>query len=58
MHIYSKPNSVFSYQVLDHFKDVEGLKPENICVVGDRVLTDIVFGNLHGMTTVLVKPLR
>lgn len=44
-------------EVLDHFKDVEGLKPENICVVGDRVLTDIVFGNLHGMTTVLVKPL-
>ena len=26
-------------------------------MIGDRVLTDVVLGNSHGMLTVLVKPL-
>jgi phosphatidylglycerophosphatase GEP4 len=29
--------------------DVSG---DDLCVVGDRLLTDIVWGNLHGMLTV------
>ena len=33
------------------------IKNEEICVVGDRLLTDVVFGNQNNMKTVLVKPL-
>jgi phosphatidylglycerophosphatase GEP4 len=29
----------------------------HICMIGDRLLTDIVFGNLHGMLTVHTLPL-
>jgi len=40
-------------EVLQHF----GLDdPAKICIVGDRLLTDIVFGNLHGMMTVHTLP--
>ena len=28
-----------------------------ICIIGDRVLTDIVFANLYGMHSVLTAPL-
>ncbi|KAJ1563820.1 hypothetical protein HK405_000650, partial [Cladochytrium tenue] len=31
--------------------------PSEVAVVGDRVLTDIVFGNLAGCTTILVRDL-
>ena len=31
--------------------------PSEICMVGDRVLTDCVFANLNGMVSVLVAPL-
>jgi phosphatidylglycerophosphatase GEP4 len=31
--------------------------PSEICMVGDRVLTDVVFGNINGMMSVLVAPL-
>ncbi|CAG8612407.1 11409_t:CDS:2, partial [Cetraspora pellucida] len=29
--------------------------PETIVVIGDRLLTDIVFGNLNGMATIFTK---
>ena len=29
-----------------------------MCMIGDRVLTDIVFGTQHGILSVLVKPLN
>ena len=32
-------------------------RPDTICVVGDRVLSDIVMGNQFGMFTVLVDPI-
>ena len=28
------------------------LRPDELCVVGDRLLTDVLFGNLHGLLTV------
>jgi len=28
------------------------VKPHELCMVGDRSLTDVVFGNVHGMLTV------
>ncbi len=31
--------------------------PHEICVIGDRLLTDIVFANIYGMRGVLVPPL-
>lgn len=40
-------------EVLAHFQIND---PASICVIGDRMLTDIVFGNLHGMLTVHTMP--
>ena len=42
-------------EVMRHFPNVND--PSQLCVVGDRLLTDIVFGNLHGMLTVHILPL-
>jgi len=41
-------------EVLTHFGLTD---PAELCVVGDRLLTDVVFGNLHGCMTVHVLPL-
>ena len=41
-------------EVLNHFSIED---PAQLCMVGDRLLTDIVFGNLHGMLTVHTLPL-
>jgi phosphatidylglycerophosphatase GEP4 len=40
--------------VLQHFDLAE---PATVCVVGDRVLTDVVFGNLYGLLTIHTLPL-
>lgn len=42
-------------ELLSHFNNVSD--PTQVCMVGDRLLTDIVFGNLHGMLTVHCLPL-
>jgi len=42
-------------EVMDHFDNVDD--PSQICMVGDRLLTDIVFGNLYGMLTIHCLPL-
>ena len=44
-------------EVLQHFEDKGVKDPCEICMVGDRLLTDIVFGNLYGMLTVHCLPL-
>mmetsp|Transcript_3804 Transcript_3804/g.9980 ORF Transcript_3804/g.9980 Transcript_3804/m.9980 type:complete len:262 (+) Transcript_3804:99-884(+) len=41
-------------EVLDHFGMDD---PARVCVIGDRLLTDVVFGNLHAMLTVHTLPL-
>jgi phosphatidylglycerophosphatase GEP4 len=41
-------------EVLGHFQMED---PAELCMVGDRLLTDIVFGNLYGMLTVHTLPL-
>jgi phosphatidylglycerophosphatase GEP4 len=41
-------------EVLSHFDLTD---PAELCIVGDRLLTDIVFGNLYGMLTVHTLPL-
>ena len=52
-HSEKKPGGLT--ETMAHFPDVE--EPSQLCMVGDRLLTDIVFGNLHGMLTVHVLPL-
>lgn len=46
-------------EVLGHFESRLGrrVEPTEIAMIGDRVLTDVVFGNLHGTRTVHVKPI-
>ena len=51
-HDEKKPGGM--QEVLDHFSLTD---PTRLCVVGDRLLTDVVFGNLHGMLTVHTLPL-
>lgn len=41
-------------EVLLHFHAED---PATLCMVGDRLLTDVVFGNLYGMLTVHTLPL-
>eukprot|EP00934_Nitzschia_sp_Nitz4_P004288 Nitzschia sp. Nitz4//scaffold35_size145790//112690//113573//NITZ4_003048-RA/size145790-processed-gene-0.212-mRNA-1//1//CDS//3329549178//4278//frame0 len=51
-HQVKKPGGL--NEVLAHFEIKD---PETLCMVGDRLLTDIVFGNLYGMLTVHTLPL-
>lgn len=51
----SKPKMSRSFEVMAHFPNVE--EPSQLCMMGDRLLTDVVFGNLHGMLTVHILPL-
>ena len=46
-------------EVLQHFENKLSRKihPSEICMIGDRVLTDVMFDNLYGMLSILVKPL-
>jgi len=53
-HKIKKPGCI--NEVLLHFSK-KNIKNEEICMIGDRLLTDILFGNQNGMKTVLVKPL-
>lgn len=52
-HVHKKPKCLD--EVLAHFGG--SISPGQICMVGDRLLTDVMFGNMHGMITVLVSPL-
>lgn len=52
-HTEKKPGGILD--VLHHFPNVHD--PSQLCMVGDRLLTDVVFGNLHGMLTIHTLPL-
>eukprot|EP00592_Proboscia_alata_P008435 CAMPEP_0194363398 /NCGR_PEP_ID=MMETSP0174-20130528/11196_1 /TAXON_ID=216777 /ORGANISM="Proboscia alata, Strain PI-D3" /LENGTH=239 /DNA_ID=CAMNT_0039136777 /DNA_START=112 /DNA_END=831 /DNA_ORIENTATION=+ len=43
-------------EVMKHFED-SVIEPYQLCMIGDRLLTDIVFGNLYGMLTIHCLPL-
>ena len=47
--VVGKPNSV----LLDYIVEVSGLSAKMMCMVGDRIDTDILFGKHNGMTTCL-----
>jgi len=40
--------------ILRHFNIA---RQEQICIIGDRITTDIVMGNENGCYTILVEPL-
>ncbi|KAF9546404.1 hypothetical protein EC957_009753 [Mortierella hygrophila] len=49
-HLEKKPSG--GEELLKHFS---GIKAERIAFVGDRALTDVVFGNNYGMLTILTR---
>lgn len=51
-HTAKKPSRKCLQQVLAHFETDTPLKAENLVIIGDRLWTDIVFGNLYGCTTI------
>ena len=50
---YRKPRNIVFRELLKTYN----IPPEKMVMIGDQRLTDILFGNRHGMTTVLVEPL-
>jgi len=51
---YKKPSAKAFQAVIDYFR----ISPQQCAIVGDRIFTDIVGGNLSGFYTILVKPLK
>jgi hypothetical protein len=51
-HATKKPGAI--PEVLDYFKGVSGPETSyrDLCIVGDRLLTDVMWGNGRGMLTV------
>jgi phosphoglycolate phosphatase len=47
--VVGKPSSL----LIDHITETYGLKRERLCMVGDRLDTDILFGLNHSMKTIL-----
>ncbi|CAM9496555.1 unnamed protein product [Ectocarpus sp. 6 AP-2014] len=58
-HDEKKPGGIADVLAFFEGKDPEGgtVQLDELCFVGDRLLTDVVFGNLHGMLTVHTQPL-
>jgi phosphatidylglycerophosphatase GEP4 len=54
VHGAKKPD-IPMHAVLEHF---DGLEAHRIAVIGDRVLTDVVFANRNGMMSILCEPLH
>lgn len=56
-HKHKKPN-VYT-EIIDHFRKQSQttIKSEEICVVGDRLLVDVVMGKKFGFYTILVEPI-
>ncbi len=47
-----------SRRVVRETLDKMGLRPEQVAMVGDRILTDTIVGNRLGMFTILIQPPR
>lgn len=56
-HMTKKPGCL--NEVLTHFegKLEKQITPKQICMIGDRVMTDVVFANQYDMISVLVDPI-
>ena len=53
-HATKKPGGI--HEVQQHFRNVPH-ETRQMCVIGDRLLTDIVFGNLYDMVTIHTQAL-
>jgi phosphatidylglycerophosphatase GEP4 len=53
-HTIKKPGGID--EVVEHFRSrstsTTSIDPSSMCMIGDRILTDIVFGNLNNMITI------
>ena len=47
-----------SKRLFKSIKEVYNIKTNEIVIVGDRIFSDILFGNLNGVSTVLVNPIN
>ncbi|CAM9623943.1 unnamed protein product [Sphacelaria rigidula] len=55
-HEAKKPGGIEDVLAFFAEKDPD-VRLDELCFVGDRLLTDVVFGNLHGMLTIHTQPL-
>jgi phosphatidylglycerophosphatase GEP4 len=58
IHKYKKPN-VYS-EIIKHFQDHNNkmqINNNEICIIGDRLLVDIIMGKAFGFYTILVNPI-
>ena len=46
-----------SKKLFNNIKEVYGVEASKMIIVGDRIFSDVLFGNLNGATTVLINPL-
>jgi hypothetical protein len=53
IHSARKPTNAAFRKALSIMK----LKPEQVCVIGDQMMTDVLGGNRMGLYTILVKPI-
>ena len=63
-HKHKKPAMGLLDEIVHHYRASMNIEPSvpirchEICMVGDRLLTDIVFANQLGMVSVLVAPIN
>lgn len=63
-HDINKPNTPFQ-QIVDHFEQQRKLEiahnhvllPEEVCIIGDRLVGDILWGSSLGFLTIKTEPL-
>ena len=47
-----------SKKLFKSIKEIYNIKTNEVVIVGDRIFSDILFGNLNGVSTVLVNPIN
>ena len=63
IHKHKKPATDLLNEIIHHYRTSMDIHPSvsirssEICMVGDRLLTDIVFANRLGMMSILVAPI-
>ena len=56
LHDAKKPGGIYSLMKYFNSDLKLGINPSDLAMFGDRVLTDVVFGNRHEMLTIYVQP--
>lgn len=61
IHKHKKPAIDLMDEIIHHYRismDIQSIRSSEMCMVGDRLLTDIVFANRMGMLSILVAPIN